>query len=781
MSRPIEQTPESKLKELLSLDKFNELSAEQQIKEISDIDPDFKDFTPADYNAFRKGIGLKESYSIAQPIPAETGLRGPLNWSETLKNLKFDTQDYIKKRRPIISGVAGGMAGMAAARAGVKGAPLVGSTAMSAVDEGLKYLSGEPPSSAISTELLHKYLDKDIKKGTPQDIGLSMLENTAITDIGGRAVSYGLGKTSTAVKNYLKEIDAKAPFSPTQRVVGTVRDQIVDLFKGIPQTGMPSNAQYGPGSVVNESIRELDPTLSQYFKSSSWFRAIEDIFAPKAKKEALVNSAQQAIKKAEKTAFQITGTPVKLATAQEVLGSDISNEAIANIKMSYAASNRTAEATKLIAEQNPSVHKIMTSPASTKQVATGILDAAGKPILKTVVIPAQFQNIQVKGAVNLNRTVKLVDEFINDMTKSGIKPDPEDPVFKALNDLVEFSGMRIENGKLVHTPVDFDRAWKTKQVAGNLGYGNPLENITVKDSRFRKISQALDQDISDSMLTWQNNGVPAQKLWETTKSIVNKRHAVFNADFETGASVNDLLKTANSPTSSLNKQIDDPKKLSRLLRSGNTSALGITNGTSNYATNTNTRVNAQGYQFTRIINEAFDRGSGQFSKEKLLTSWAEHAASPSGEILWNKKQKEAINGIIQDFAQITDNMGNAGPSRYLTLRLAQNTIQVAAPIVAVGLGSDFYFGSNTAGALGTIGAALTLRQFAKLSTNPDTARIIYAMMKNEPLQMSTEMAGRRILHILKGEILDLQDAKGNSKQGKVNAQGKIVNLKGEEK
>lgn len=714
------------------------------------------------------------SFTNKNIIPKDATLRAVT--AEEINKQK-NQEINAKLRLPLSIGAGTGIGALG-------GGPIGASLGMSIVDRLIQHLSGEQIPSSLSTDALQS-IQPDINPnqfpGNIPDVGLKVLEDTAGTELGGKTISGVLNRISSGILNPIKEVDTKK--GGLQGIVGGVRDKIVDLFQGskIPSpTGLPSpplfqqGNTFGPGSVIKDSIRELDPTFSQYFKNSSWMKSIEDIFAPTAKREALINSADLAVKKAEKTVTDITGIKVKLHTAQETLGSEISNTAINNIRKSYEASGRTAEATKLIAENNPETIKVLKSAAGTRSVSTGILDSSGKPIITTVNVPATYQDITVKGRVDLNKTITLLQEFQNDIAKSKIRPDPEDPVVKAMNDLAEGVGLRIENGKVVYNPISFDEAWKTKQVAANMGYGNPIEGITVKDSRFRKLSSAIDQDIEDSVSKWQNGGNQANQLWNTTKSIVNKRNSIFSADFETGASVSDLLRSVNSPMNSINKQIDDPKKLVRMLGSGNQATLKIGPGTPNIYTPTNTRTNTQGYQFMRIINDSFDQGTKQFSKEKLLSSWAEHISSPSGEILWNKKQKDAMSSIVNDIAQVTDNTGNVGPSRYLTLRLATGTAYLGGGLIGASLGHDFNLsGSLSAGTILT--GALTLRQFAKLATNPDTARLMQAIIRKEPLQMSTELAGRRIMYVLKNEMLDLVNDKGDTVRGKVDSQGKIIN------
>jgi hypothetical protein len=74
----------------------------------------------------------------------------------------------------------------------------------------------------------------------------------------------------------------------------------------------------------------------------------------------------------------------------------------------------------------------------------------------------------------------------------------------------------------------------------------------------------------------------------------------------------------------------------------------------------------------------------------------------------------------------------------------------------------------------TIGAELGIGAIAKAMSNPDVARILVAAAAGQPLNMSEQMASRKLMSVIQGAAVTLRGADGSKEEGSFDREGKFV-------
>lgn len=570
---------------------------------------------------------------------------------------------------------------------------------------------------------------------------------------------------NTAIDFGLNEIGARA------------FEKVVKLGRGAYKAGQELTG-FGKGlenTAVDTDFLKLRPTFSQMepegFKKTI-SNIIENIFAPSNKKGALEASARYVRDEGEEFVKNLTGradvklnAPVKLAT-------EIQSQTQKQFTSSIVESNKRGEAAKLIAEVNPTVIKKEISPATEKP--SGLFNSDGTPRMFTV--PAETEDVVIKGPVSLEKTITKAKSLLDEMNQSAIKPDPENPVVKALTDLINTTHAKFDpkTGALIyHEPIAFGDAWKTKQVADRIGYGGmDVTTRDIKDVRFKQIAQAINEDIDLSLPNWKNMGDKAKSLWQEAKGIVAKRNEIFTPGGEAGKSLETLLNTTTTPVDSVNAIIDDPTKLRRALNSGK---LQIpTNSGFKYITS-NTRKDLQGYELMRLMNDARtvdpkDPTKFIFDANKLYSNWTDASKSESYKMLFGQKNRADIDQFFKNVSAVSDKFNQANVSRYLMVRLGLDGVALGAGIAGFMTGGDLTSSVLRSGTV--LGATITAHGLGKLMTNPSTARLMVALGQGAPLGMSTNLASRLISQALRNTPITLKTSQGDL-QGKLNSEGRF--------
>src|SRR5207244_10673435 len=193
------------------------------------------------------------------------------------------------------------------------GAGIIAGTASSLLPGG-NFIRGLVSSggSAITDEILNKALFNQAPSA------LNIAGNTAINEIGGRVLS----KLGIAGKNIVKEADTSAIEKSASSYAGStlnylqaglaaLRDKALQKFS-------PALAgSFGKGT-VSGSLAEFDPTFIQMLEAqtrhkSSILSTVEDVFARKSKIEAIDNTMEKIVSKAESQASQLAGTKVPIS------------------------------------------------------------------------------------------------------------------------------------------------------------------------------------------------------------------------------------------------------------------------------------------------------------------------------------------------------------------------------------------------------------------------------------------------------------------------------------
>lgn len=215
--------------------------------------------------------------------------------------------------------------------------------------------------------------------------------------------------------------------------------------------------------------------------------------------------------------------------------------------------------------------------------------------------------------------------------------------------------------------------------------------------------------------------------------------------------------------------LDDPEKLQRFFNTGEIQ-IGKTKITS-----ASPRKEAAGYQFGRMLNEAYDAATDRLDMQKLQNIWNDYKVSDMGRKVYSANNRADYDQLFKTLSYITPEM-TPGASKYLAIRLG-----LGAATLGSGLVTGMITGSAPAGMLGAgaiVGGSIGLHQLGKMMTNPDTARLMIAAAKGGPLNMSTATAGRIIGRALRGELItmDYKNEQGQPIQikGKIDSMGKFV-------
>lgn len=493
---------------------------------------------------------------------------------------------------------------------------------------------------------------------------------------------------------------------------------------------------------AQKGLMALDPRASQIGPTPSShpiMKAIEELFNPSGAKAALDKSSELALAQAEERAQKLTGTSIKLyqpeAQATKIVGG-LKNQFDATVQQS----NARGAATKLIAGAN--------------------VDANG-----------------VKGPISSDATVSAIKSLLQDMKSSTVGSDPDSKAIKYLNNMLEARQTLDPTTKMVvNKPLDFATAWKDKQVMDGIGHNYAPPEINYNDTRFQKVSQAINKDIDTSLPQWQNNGTKAQQLWGEAKQIVNDRHNTFDPILSKVR-----VDALTSPVDGINNIIDNPKLLAKAKLAGNITIPDASNPQgATYLTN-NTNKDLQGYQLMRMTNAATKSDPANPSAKiidpvKLFSQLDDPNAQESLKSLFGSTNLSNVRQFYKNIAQVAQKTDTGG-SRYMGVRAAATGIELGTGLAGALLAGTSLPEKAVIGAGMTSGAVVGFHGLAKLLTSPTTARLMLAAGNGSALGMSQKFAAQLIASQLKGQVVNFTDSDGNMTPMKVNSQGKLEEVK----
>ena len=615
---------------------------------------------------------------------------------------KNSLNDKLADASGIVRNAAAGVTG-AAVTLGT-GSPVAGSAAMAGTDQALRAATGQGTGGT--------YVLPDNPVG-------AAIEGTVGNEIGGRIASV-VGKGVGAV-----------------------------LGMKIPVKGMTAE------------LENLKPTYGQV----TGHDLVENLFAKEAKAKSVEESTSAANTRLKEIVGQLTGRSPRgnVATGSYVGGA--SNEKLsevmqAEVKQGFAnsvkASNAEAEKFLQIAEANQ-----VAIPQPPQIVQSSVLDASGNPIMTVVPTPDKIIN----GPISLDNTLNLVSKLEKEIALSKVKPEPDAPILRAIEELKAGLGAQFDDaGNLVsHEPISADSAWKTKQVIDKLGYGDAVENVNATDSRFKKLSAAMNEDLSASIQDWEHDAPTAAKAWEDTKAIVGARHDTFAPLGETGGGTKTLLNTVNAPDQYVETILNDRRKLQRFLETGDMTVNG------HQITASNAKRDMQGYAINRIWDKGFtptdpiNREIGTANGAKMATDWIEFANSDQGKQLFSDTQIKRYNDFFDAVRKTTQQP--TASTRWITLNFGTRAVSLGSAILAGGIAG------GGIGSAGVVGGAIGLAGVARIMTNKKAAPVFLAMMHGRPLGMSFQAASRMIMQGLSGAHMSVQTKDGDMVEGTVGTDG----------
>lgn len=644
-----------------------------------------------------------------QTILAEQGVLKKEPETKTVTKPKATSSKVLEFLRPVLSTMATGAGTAAAAPFAGPAAPAVGIGAGIATDQLMQLFQGADREPSMASKMV-----PGVEQGGMMDRLASTGEQAAMNFVGGKAMQ-GLAS------------GAKGVFT-----------------------------EFTKGGVVDPLLKDLGVTYSQYGnRPISEF--IENIAARGSKALALQGVVENAKKLGTSIATRFS--PARSAAQvndPNLMAAEIQKTARSAFDASVKESDSFAQRVKDIAAAN-------TMPVQTGTTQSLLFGANGSPVSSPVVD-------NIAGPVTMTRSIEWAKKFMDSKAKALTLPDDEKELLQAAKTLIDTSDAKFAlDGRVVSSrPISFNDAWEFKKTAGALGYADPKSDLSKASSFFKDLERRLTDDIDSSVQVWPTGGGEAQLAWKRARDIVAQRNTVFKQ----GDSVQTLLNTQVTPLNAVNKVIDDPVQLERILNfgsvQGGTKALekaGVKNFTSG-----NLKKDLQSYQFMRMMTGGFnssptaEAAAGSFSKRALLDQLDDPKNLASLERLYSKQNLNDIRNFFTAVGNSSGTLGNAGNVA------AKIRLLGASAVLAPGIATAMLTGSAKSGTLASgviVGGYLTLQQVGKLLTNPDTARRMQAFVTGAPLKESEQFAAKLLGSALAGTTMEVKMSDGTSKQVKL--------------
>lgn len=677
-------------------------------------------------------------------IEKQKALEGPLGHITT----KVGPLLNASQVEPLVAGAAGGMAGYATAQTGI-GLPvsgLVGSGTMAAVQALFDAAHNKSASQPIS-ELTE---DKGGTDLTNRLIGVG--ENTVVNESLGQVIS-GIGGK---LKGIVKESDLVKGGS-IQKVIAKMRDKFTSIRGG--------------AGTISGPLSRLEPTYSHYPETSKLSKLVEDLGAPESKQKSIERTSKLIEQDANDFVSNLTGSKLGI--------NDIEQQALKIKGQTKVSFEQTAkvEASKyaevLKEGENPlnsTISTIELTPARIEQVPTLMVNPDGSPIMRTVNIPATYKNIQIKGPVSPTNLIHAAEDLKLKIEQSSGSPESNSGILRDLNSIIEKRSQVDSKGNLI--PMEFKDAWQDKKDFALKGdFGANRQDITGQDIRYRELSKAIDQDIQESIPNWRAAPKDTLLKFKQGNTIVARKYRIFDPGHESGLSSKDLLNSSTIPDPAVDAILNDSKKLARSVVTGDLRIKGVQVST------TGIKKDWQGYAFMKLFQDAkvpIDPANATkgttFNPFKLMSNTTEFLNSKSGKQLFNSTERSNVSQLMKEYTMALQKVDTSG-GRYVKLMMGRNAAYLTGAMIAGRLGPT----SATGAAI--LGAGISFHGLAKLMTNTNSARLMIAMVRGAPLNMSTQMAGRVITSVLRNELLTLDNSDGTQTSARVNNNNQIEEIR----
>lgn len=413
----------------------------------------------------------------------------------------------------------------------------------------------------------------------------------------------------------------------------------------------------------------------------------------------------------------------------------------------------------------------------------------------------------VHGPIILNNFRTKAEELLGDLPQI-LGKDPNAPIAR---DLISIVGQPEQTADgFVFRSLDFASAWENAKKLGEAGWGssNPFESTALNERNARELWEALTNDIEESITKgWRAQAGDeiadtALASWRGSKAIAKTRNGLIspagNRDLLTlhGAPATTLEHNI-TPTTGLNKIVDDPVRLQRLLDSGN---IGINTKTGEVllpneiteelvlsgdireVTTRNARSALQSYSILRAFEDsrgAVNQATGTFDATRLAANVKEFLASDSGKKLFNQetRRREAqwFKDLAETIAKVSPNQPDlvqgVGVSNYMAVRIA--TSATVGTVGGISLGAQLGIPSAVAGTIGTGAVFLTFGAIGNLLAKPSVAPHMADLLQGN-LRTTPSVIGRAIARALRGQEVLVENEDGSLSPATVNADGIAV-------
>lgn len=651
-------------------------------------------------------------------------------------------------------------------------------------------LSGQSTTKPVSPQDIASLLKVPGSVSPAIDVGTTVASMTpggpipkAIAGIGAGTASY-LGLHSLLAR--LAGEDESMGAAAKDLLINEVGGRVIGMgMKGL--------------TAAQQEMSKLSPTFSQYFKNNVIPKAIEDLFAPTTKAAAIKNSGAAASDLVSQEAQELSKSPQlpqgrfkSTVDNPEFYATVIKDKNLKSaINSSFTESDKQANLSKLIAKTNPEI--VTLSPAQTVNVPTPELQGLSQQLNRTSfeqaspgdqqkilqfaqsvrINPFITQNIPavtktVEGPVQLSNVLQKAYGIVKDSEKYptlGV-PDEQKPLAAMAQDLIKSTNAKFDpTGKLVSAnPAGFEEAWAKKQSMDDLGGWNKSKNdITNTDRQFRGLTSSLNDDIEASLAQWKNDPKQlALKAWQNSKATVAQRNALFYPQ-DSSTRLGDIIESSDSPMPALNQVLDDPNKLQTALNSGN---IKFPSGT--VAAN-NMKQDMAAYNLKRMWNSSvklddLDPTKLNVNTSALQNAWNDPATYEQRNLLYNSQTRSNYAQLFKNIAMTQQKTMNSWVPKVAAVR--------GGLMLATGLLTGTITHSLETGAA-TIGVELGMSAIAKAMANPDTARILVAAAAGQPLNMSQQMAARKLMSVIQGATVTFVGKDGTKEQGSFDREGKF--------
>jgi hypothetical protein len=657
------------------------------IQEIQASQPGGEDFIKFDPN---EKLGSSNGSSIFQPenfgvvnlVPKEQRVN---NWQDVLSYVsKKLFSDYV---RPIGDAAAASLAGASALPAGPHASVAAGMLGWTATDLAMQQAQkamGEytPSVSGVG------------EPGSTQDMLAKAGELGVLNELGGMAIR-GVGRFG---RSFFEK-----PVS-----INPIKDKYLDQF----------NATFAQRN------------------DSGIARVAEDVFAGGAKKERLADQGKKTLQVSLGQFNKIKGTQQPEFDEINAVARETGN-ALDNVnKWMQRSASRHAKAVRGIGRVNAQDFEVVKG-----MKPSSIMGPDGKPVM----IP-ETEKIHVNGPVNASNIIALAEGIINDQMETyGVKSSGE--LLKIVEDkkkqlittaLDLLRNKKVDAGGNV-IPIPFEAAWDFKKAAGSLGGFEKAVQPGFKETQFRNLSAAADNDIVNSVSSWKRGGQKALELYETSKMITANRKQLL----ESGDPIQSLISSPTSGRDDLDKILSDPLTAAKAIYAG---GAGI-------------RKNLAAYRFQRMIQGAYDNETNTFKPKQLVTEFLKPENQAVNAKLYSVDQRNEILNLFRAIDDVSQKQSMSGKVA-AAIRIGSSGAYLSGEVLSSVIRGNLP-GQNIVLPATIMGGALGTMELAKrVMMNPKGAKYLTALVKLPPSSPETVYTAKQLFNYLNGTRMFVQDAKG---------------------